>query len=304
VTALDALLLLMVLIWGSNYTIVKSALSQIDPQAFNALRMIEASSIMLVVMAVARRIRWNPSQVFYTDARVTPREWLAMALLGAIGHCLYQYWFIGGMALTSVANASLLLSASPVVITIISALTGERVSRAHWIGVVVSLAGIYLVVGGGARLAGESWHGDLLMAGSVVCWAIYTLGARPLMQRHSPVGVTAISMVCGTLLYVPVAAPSLARLDWTSVGAGAWAALLYSGAISVCVAYVIWYAAVRALGSARTSAYSNLLPIVAMLTALVWLGEPIGAMKLAGAAVILTGVALTRVGSSVKSSSA
>ncbi|MND09440.1 hypothetical protein D3C83_327660 [compost metagenome] len=50
--------------------------------------------------------------------------------------------------------------------------------------------------------------------GAVICWAIYTIGARPLMARHSPVGVTARSMMLGTLVYVPLAAPNLAQVPW------------------------------------------------------------------------------------------
>ncbi|HEX7020489.1 MAG TPA: EamA family transporter, partial [Gemmatimonadaceae bacterium] len=57
-----------------------------------------------------------------------------------------------------------------------------------------------------------------------------------------------------------------------------------------------WYAAVRAIGSARTSVYSNVVPIVAMAVAVVWLGEPLTASKLTGAAAVLVGVTLTRAG--------
>jgi drug/metabolite transporter (DMT)-like permease len=53
---------------------------------------------------------------------------------------------------------------------------------------------------------------------------------------------------------------------------------------------------VREIGSSRTAVYSNLVPIVAMLTAVVFLGEPLGARTIAGAAAVLSGVALTRVG--------
>ena len=49
-----------------------------------------------------------------------------------------------------------------------------------------------------------------------------------------------------------------------------------------------------AIGSARTSVYSNLLPIVAMLTAWLWLHEPIGTAKILGTTAVLAGVALTR----------
>ena len=85
-------------------------------------------------------------------------------------------------------------------------------------------------------------------------------------------------------------------MPWGAVSAITWIKLVYSSLFALCVAYTIWYAAVRAIGSARTSVYSNLLPIVAMVTAAVWLREPIGPAKIAGAAAVLAGVALTRLG--------
>jgi len=132
----------------------------------------------------------------------------------------------------------------------------------------------------------------------VVCWALYTIGARPLMARHSPVGVTARSMMLGTLIYVPLAAPNLMQVPWGAVSTITWLKLVYSSLFALCVAYTIWYTAVRAIGSARTSVYSNLLPIVAMVTAYLWLREPIGPAKIAGAAAVLAGVALARMAGS------
>ena len=72
---------------------------------------------------------------------------------------------------------------------------------------------------------------------------------------------------------------------------------VYSALFALCVAYTIWYVAVRQIGSARTSAYSNLIPVVAMVTAVLFLGEPIEVRKVIGAAAVLAGVALTRAGS-------
>jgi drug/metabolite transporter (DMT)-like permease len=293
---LDLLLLLMILIWGTNYTIVKSAFREIDPQAFNALRMLQASLLLLAVMPIARRARWNPDGIFYTSERVTPRDWMALAMLGVVGHCIYQFCFVGGLARTSVANSSLLLAASPIVIAMMTAALGhDRITRLHWAGTLLSLAGIYLVIGRGMHLGADSVTGDLLIGTAVVCWAIYTIAAQPLMRRHSPVGVTAISMACGTAIYVPACVPALLGVHWSEVSARTWVSLVYSASFAICVAYVIWYAAVRELGSARTSVYSNLLPIIAMVTATLWLHEPLGLSKAIGAGAVLAGVALTRI---------
>jgi drug/metabolite transporter (DMT)-like permease len=115
------------------------------------------------------------------------------------------------------------------------------------------------------------------------------------MIRHSPVGVTGLSMTIGTVLYVAGVAPHLLTVNWSDVSVRTWLALAYSSLFALCVAYTIWYVAVRQIGSARTSVYSNLVPIVAMSTAVAFLGESLTLRKIAGAAAVLLGVALTRV---------
>jgi len=295
----------MTIIWGTNYALVKTAFRDIDPQAFNTLRLIEASAVMVGVNLLVRRYRpavaesagGEIASIFHRPAIVTRGDWLRLAWLGLVGHCAYQYLFIGGLARTSVANGALIVAASPIVITLFSTVAGtERIGALHWAGTILSFLGIYIVVGRGAHVNEASLRGDVMLLGAVVCWALYTIGARPLMARHSPVGVTAVSMALGTVMYVPLAAPALSAVDWSGVSVLTWIKLVYSSLFALCVAYTIWYVAVREIGSARTSAYSNLLPIVAMATAYVWLGEPLGLDKLGGAAAVLAGVALTRLG--------
>jgi drug/metabolite transporter (DMT)-like permease len=130
----------------------------------------------------------------------------------------------------------------------------------------------------------------------VCCWAAYTLGARPLMARHSPVGVTGLSMTLGTVVYVAAVWPKVRAADWSHVSTFTLFLLFYSAIFALCVSYTIWYVAVRRIGSARTSAYSNLIPVVAMASAVLVLHEPVEKRKLLGAAGVLAGVALTRAG--------
>lgn len=312
---IDALLLLMTLIWGTNYALVKSVFRELDPQAFNALRLVLASLVMAGISGMARAghvrrpsppglpdtgsgWRARAREIVYSPAPITRDDWLRLTVLGIVGYCGYQFFFVGGLARTSVANSALIVSSTPIVITLFSSLSAhERPGRLHWAGTLLSLAGIYIVVGRGAEIDGASIGGDLMLIGAVICWAVYTIGARTLMERHSPLGVTAVSMLIGTLVYVPMVAPHLAHVPWAAVSAAAWIKLVYSAIFALCLSYTIWYAAVRQIGSARTALYSNLLPIVAMATAYLWLHEPIGWTKAAGAAAVLAGVALARKGS-------
>jgi drug/metabolite transporter (DMT)-like permease len=299
---IDALLLLMTLIWGTNYAIVKHAFRFIDPQAFNAVRMIVASAVFLGIIAATRRLPaaqrrdGSLAGIFFTPSPVTARDWLGLAVLGIVGQCLYQYTFVAGLAATSVANAALIAAAAPVLIGLASGALGEdRIGGSHWAGALLSLAGIYIVIGPGLTVAASTLRGDVTMFAAVCCWAIYTLGSRQLMIRHSPVAVTGLSMAIGTALYVPLVVPHLRSVNWNAVDPITWATIVYSALFALCVSYTIWYAAVREIGSARTSIYSNLVPIVAMATAVLFISEPVSIRKIAGAAAVLVGVALTRV---------
>ena len=289
----------MTVIWGTNFSIVKHALVEMHPQAFNALRMVVASAAFLAIIVWARRLRAGGtlSSIIVTPAPITRGDWVSLAGLGLVGHAAYQYFFIGGLARTSVANSSLMLAATPVVIALISAGMGhERIGRLHWLGAALSVLGLYHVVGYAAPGGSSDAVGDAMMFAGVICWAIYTLGARHLMQRHSPVGVTGLSLAIGTLIYVPLTLGPVTRTNWSAISTGAWVALVYSALFALCVSYTIWYMAVREIGSARTAVYSNLVPIVAMVTAVITLGERLTLPRLLGAAAVLIGVALTRAG--------
>jgi len=299
---IDGLLLLMSVIWGSNYVIVKHSFTQIDAQAFNAIRLVIASLVFVAAMGMirrlppGRRVEGSLASIFYTPTRVTPRDLIDLGGLAIVGQCLYQYWFVGGLARTSVSNAALIAASAPVLIALASAVMGkERVTALHWFGAGLSLFGVYIVVGRGLTIGSSTLAGDVMVFAAMCCWAIYTLWSRTLMDRHSPVAVTGLSMTMGTLLYVPSVIPHLRTVAWDRVALETWMAVTYSAVFALCVSYTIWYAAVREIGSARTSVYSNLVPLVAMGAAAVFLGEPLGVRKLAGAAAVLAGVALTRV---------
>lgn len=303
---IDALLILMVLIWGANFSVIKRAFLEIPPQPFNALRMIIAATVFLIAIRWARRrARAGPGRVpsvFHTAHEVTARDRVDIVLLGLIGHFVYQICFVGGVAITSVSNASLIIGATPVVVALASALLGrERLGRWHWAGAALSVTGIYLVVGLSAAFGGATLRGDLLVVGSIFCWATYTLAAGRLISRHSPLYVTGMTMVVGAIPYVAVAMPQILAVDWLHVSALGWSALVFSALFALNVAYLVWYMAVQELGPARTATYSNVVPIVAITIAAIWLREPLTASKIAGAFAVLTGVFLTRLGATPSS---
>jgi drug/metabolite transporter (DMT)-like permease len=274
----------MAVLWGSNFTVVKVATRFVPELPFNALRLLVASTAFLAAIRI--REGWP---------RLTRQEWVRVAQLAVLGHVLYQVCFVAGVKRTSVANSSLIFAFTPVVVALLTAAVGhERVPLTRWAGALLSMSGIYLVVGARAGTADATLAGDLLATGAMCCWAIYTVAARPLLTRRSALTITGYSMAIGSLIYLPLAWRGLRDLAWSSVPASAWAALTLSALLALFVAYVIWYTAVQTIGGTRTSMYSNVTPLVAMTVAAIWLGEPITVRKVFGAAAVITGLAITR----------
>lgn len=285
-TSLDFLLLLMILIWGSNFSIVKVAIRDFPELAFNAMRLLVGSIVYISA------IRFTSS-----DARpaLTRRDWRDLLVLGAIGTFLYQFCFVAGVGRTSVGNSSLIIGISPVIIAVLSSLAGhERIKPLRWVGVALAVGGLYLIVGHNLDLSGATWRGDALMIASVFCWSIFSVASQPILKRHSPLIVIGLAFSIGSAMYLAVLLPWLTRVEWRTVSSGSWMLMLLSALLSLNFSYWIWYTGLKKLGGSRTSVYSYLTPIVAMVVAALWLHEPISRYQVMGASAIFGGLLITR----------
>lgn len=280
----------MILIWGSNFSIVKVALRDFPELAFNAMRMIVASIVFITAIRLTGPPEGGPSR-----PRLTARDWRELAFLGTIGTFLYQLCFVAGLRRTSVGNSSLIIGISPVVISVMSSLAGhERIKPMRWVGVILALLGLYLVVGRGLDLSGATWRGDALMMASVFFWSLFSVASQPILKRHSPLIVIGLAFSIGGALYVLTLLPWLIGVDWRSVSTFSWMMMLTSALLSLNLSYWIWYTGLKKLGGSRTSVYSYLTPIVAIIVAAIWLSEPISTNQIAGAVAIFSGLLITR----------
>ncbi len=282
----------MVVIWGANFSVVKYTLRDFPELPFNALRLLVASALFLSWLwwrGIGSRGRAE------TSAKLTSDEWRRIAVLGVVGHFIYQLCFVAGVARTTVANSSLIFGCTPVAVALMASAAGhERVPAVRWLGAALSLAGLYVLIGERTVWSWTSLAGDVLIFTGMLCWSLYSVLSQPLLRRHSPMTVTGLSMAIGAGLYTMVALPPILATSWRAISPTSWVLMTFSSVFALGVAYVIWYTGVQRIGSSRTAIYSNLTPLVAMVVAWVWLGEPIGWTETLGALAILAGVFVTR----------
>lgn len=284
-TATDAWMLFVVLVWGANFSVVKVALAEFTPLAFTALRF-AAASLLLAAVVYAREGSLAPP----------PGTLLRLVGLGLVGNFVYQLLFIVGLSRTTAANSALLVATTPVLVALLGGLLGvERVTRHVAGGVGLAFAGIVLVLAArGLALSLGTLGGDLMVLGASACWAVYTLGVRSLAERLSPLRLTALTMIAGTPGLVAVGLPELLGGGWPRPSAAAWGGFAYATLFALVAAYLIWNASVRAVGGSRTAVYSTLIPLVAVLVAWPLLGERPAPLQAVGAALIVAGLLLTR----------
>lgn len=284
----DLLLLLMALIWGSNFTAIKYSLEDLQPMAFNGLRMSAAT----LLVALAARISGK-------DFRVLGADLWKLTGLGLLANTCYQSLFIIGMSHTRAGNAALILSTTP----LFTALYGRLRKHEHFTaagiwGLLLAFAGIVLIVFSGHEglSLGETVLGDALLLGATICWSLYTVGSKRMVHVYGSTKATALMMITGTPALFLICLPTLIRQNWSAVRPVAWAGVIFSALFAIALAYVIWNHGVRKLGSTRTAVFGYITPVVAMIVAWPTLGEVPTFGQVAGAVVIITGLYLVRGG--------
>lgn len=288
VTAVDLAMVSVAVIWGVNASVVKTALAGWDPLAFNAIRF-GAAGVLLFVYVMMTDRNW----------RLERRDFWAVAGLGLVGNGLYQWLFIEAISRTTASNTALILAVSPLLVTLWGAVVKtDRITA--WVagGTAVSVGGVALVIlgqHGGFHFGGTTFIGDLIALISMICWAAYTVYARPVIQRvGSSLRVTAWAMMFGAITNMIVGAGGLLRQDYTAITSASVWGMIYSGLLSLVFSYVVYAWAVQRVGGTRTAIYLNLVPVLAALVAWIWLGEQWAPLQWLGAVLVIGGVTVAK----------
>lgn len=285
----DALMLLVVVLWGSNFVAIKAAQDVFPPLMFAAGRFTMGAVVLAIVLRVAKIPLTLPRQ-----------ECKTMAYLSFLGGGLYQPLWVTGLGLTTVANSALLIATAPVMLVMVNALRGkDRLGRGGVIGAFLALGGVALVILSrywGNFSLGEHLLGDALTLAAATVWVWSVLASREPLQRIDTWAFSFWNLV-GIAIYLWIfSIPDLLRINWATVAPVAFLGMLYTGTMASAFGSLIWNRGVKVLGPSRAVIYTNLQPIVAALTAAIFLHEPLTIWLVFGTVVVLCGVLLVKRG--------
>lgn len=290
ITRQDVMLLLVVLIWGGSFGFVKFAQQEIDPLAFAVARLLLGAPAMLAILWVReRRLPVRPAALSRADLLVFG----GLSLFLAGDYILFSI----GLAYTSSAKASIFYSACPIIVALLSAARGRRVTATAAGGLALAVVGVTFVIlagtGGIDRLAGIG-AGDLVVFTGVVSWAFFTYYSSHVLDRYSPIRVSAYAMVGAAVMCFGLCFRVVFSQQWLGLSWAAWSGLVYAAGLSTVLCIVIWYDAVSRLGPLKVITFQYLVPVTATVLAFMVWKEALYPLQIAGGVLVLAGVQVVR----------
>lgn len=276
--------LLAVLIWVGNTIVSKLAAGAIAPGTIAFERWFIA---FVILTPFASRDAWRHRG---TIAAYLPK----LILLGLLGMAACQGLGYYAAGFTTATNMAIMLSLVPLLTLILSAVfLGERPPTLAMIGGVVSLSGIFVVLGQGdpSHLLSQGvGRGDAMMLVAVLAYAGYGILLR----------LWSIPLATWTSIYVQIGAavvlliPSYLLSASPILNLSNVAMVLYAAIPGSILAPFVWMSAVKHLGAARTAIFMNLIPIFTAIVAAIFLGEALYIYHLVGGGMTLVGIILVQ----------
>jgi drug/metabolite transporter (DMT)-like permease len=284
---------LITLVWAINFIAAKIGLRSLPSLAMASFRVVGASVAMVPIYLLALRL---PA---FSEARAALgrgfnwRDAWTFLYLGFFAVCVNQMCFTIGLSYTSVGHASVIVGLGPVYALVLAVLF--RLETASWqkiLGMAISLAGVAIMsVGGRGSGHTASLLGDAITMSGSLGFAVYLVLGKRVAQRYDALTMTAFNHFVGGLLVLPLALHELRMLrDAGTLRATPWAALTYMAIFSSALAYVFYFWLLRYLEASQLSAFAYLLPVVATMLGILYLGEKGSWAQVVGGVFALAGV--------------
>ncbi len=281
------LMILTALVWAGLFPTGKVALRSIPPFTFAAIRLTIGAALLFLYLQRKNETEEMP-------VNWTPRLVGSFLFLGFTGYLLSVGGSYQGLRLTTATNAALLNAASPIAIALLAAMfLREKMSAKMLLGIVISIVGVGVIVSRGSWqvITASAYNpGDLIIVATLFAWGIYTTYGRHLMQVVSPLAATTYAYIAGAT-YLLIAcwlteweSWQLAETRWDS-----WLAVAYQSTLGT-FAHFWYYQAVEILGPSRAGVFINLVPVIAIGIAYIFLDEALTLPHLVGGLIVLVGV--------------
>ena len=280
-------LIIVNLIYALNYTIAKDVMPEyIQPSGFILLRVIGGSILFFL------------TYLFFVKERVKKKDFFRLMLCGLFGVAINQLFFFEGLNLTTPINAAIIMTISPVLVIITSAIIiKEKITVRKIIGIILGLIGACILIlnSGDISFENDFFTGNILVLINATSYAIYLVLVKTLMKRYNPITVMFYVFIFGLIFVLPFGIDEILKIDLTTFNEEIY---LKIGFVVICttfIAYMFNAFALKSLNPSVVSVYIYLQPLLASLIAIALNSDSLSLVKILSAIFIFSAVFLVSI---------
>jgi drug/metabolite transporter (DMT)-like permease len=287
---------LVVVVWAVNFIAAKIGLRYLSPLTMASFRVTLAGLSIVPAYLVCSRLPAFADAQRTRSQGITLRDLWTFSYLGFFGVVVNQMCFTMGLRYTSVSHAAVIVGMGPIYTLILAVLF--RLERATWhkvVGMTIALVGVAVLASeNGISARSPSLLGDAITMTGSIGFATYAVLGKRVAGRYDALTMVAFNHFAGAIIILPVALRQARELGpfsrWRAIPWPAWAAVLFMAVCSSALAYLLYFWLLRYLEASQLSAFTYLLPVLAVILGILLLGERGSLMQIIGGVLALGGV--------------
>jgi drug/metabolite transporter (DMT)-like permease len=287
---------LVVVVWAVNFIAAKVGLRYFPPVAMASFRVVLAGISMVPAYLVCSRLPAFQGALRPGTRRFTGGDIWTFAYLGFFGVVVNQMCFTMGLRYTSVGHAAVIVGMGPIYTLVLAVVFRLEKATGHKVvGMAIAFVGVAALASeNGISTHSPSLLGDAITMTGSLGFATYAVLGKRVAGKYDALTMAAFNHFAGAIVVLPVALLEIRANElgsrWRSIPWQGWAALVYMAVFSSALAYLFYFWLLRYLEASQLSAFTYLLPVLATILGIWWLGERGSAVEILGGALVLGGV--------------
>lgn len=278
------------LIYGANYMIAKGVMpNKIGPSAFIFLRIVGAGILFWLIKS-------------FIKEQIAKKDFLRLIFCGLLGVAANQLLFFHGLNLTSPIDASIIITAIPIVVLIFSALIlKEKITKNKLLGLLIGGIGAVLLIWYGNKAEGtSSLLGNLLIFLNACSYGLYLVLVKPMMKKYNSLTVISWVFLFGFFFMLPFGLPDILQTDFSLFTTNTYAVIAFVILGTTFLAYLFNIYALNYVAPSVNGSYVYLQPAISFLMVSLYASvfnqteyaQDINAIKITSCLLVIIGVYL------------
>jgi drug/metabolite transporter (DMT)-like permease len=238
------------------------------------------------------------------EAPLTRRAKQLIFLESFFGNFLFSICMLFGVSMTSAVSAGVILATIPAAVAVLSwVFLKEKIGKRVWFAIACAAGGIALLTlskhgnlsdsgNGSAGGQVDTWLGNALVFGSVLCEAAYVVIGKRLTTSLGPKRISSLINLWGLALTTPIGLYLAWSFNFGAVALNIWLLLVFYALAASVFTVWLWMTGLKTIPAAKAGVFTVMLPISAAAVGVLFLGETLGGVQLLALLIALTGVVM------------